>query len=113
MTTAPADVGPEMRMVASVRALKASKRIGTEQIRSHIGVSRSTWFERMRTGQFTVGEAIALADLFGVTVQSMIDGELSLPKVRSLVALRGGLPPSQSSQIGTQSPLVNSVLTPV
>jgi hypothetical protein len=74
MTTIPVSYTTEDRVVASIRALKGAQRRSTDDLFRHLGISRTTWYERMKSGQFTIGEIAALADFFGVTVQEMVDG---------------------------------------
>lgn len=70
---------PEMRVVASIRALQAARRMSNEELWGRTGIKRSRFYERMRDGHFTIGEVMAIANVFGVSVQSLVDGQLTLP----------------------------------
>lgn len=114
MTTAPAELPPEMRVVAAIRALRASKQMRTDDVRRHIGVSRTTWFERMQKGNFSIGEIIAIADLFDVTVQSLVDGKVTLPcpaPFLEVVASRPGHSSSHKPNSVTQPALMRGLPT--
>lgn len=78
MTTATAAVPPEMQVVTSIRAMKAARRLSTEDMCRHLGIARSTWFDKMRTGQFSIGEVIALSRLLRVPVQALVDGQVTV-----------------------------------
>lgn len=59
----------------TVRALKAATRISTPALCEALGMSRTTWFSRMKgETAFTVGEAAAIADLFGCPVGDLFAG---------------------------------------
>lgn len=107
MTTASAEVPAELRVVRTIRALKASRGVSTEVLQAQIGISRSTWFDKMRSGQFTVGEVVALADYFGVTVQSLIDGQVTVTTIaRNFRVIDGG-----GRTSGINRPILNIDLT--
>jgi hypothetical protein len=106
MTTATvAASSPEQRVVASIRALKASRRIGTEDLYRRVGLSRSTWFDKMRTGNFTIGEVVALAELFGVSVQSLVDGQVTVASLTVILAAATDNPARTAPRRGHLRPL--------
>ena len=63
----------------SVKALLARHEMKVEELAERVGITRTTIYKRLspRTGSgqsFTLGEAIAVARLFGVTVDDLTAG---------------------------------------
>jgi transcriptional regulator with XRE-family HTH domain len=73
------------RVGETVKALRVANSLTQEEIASAINLKKST-FSRMERGEFeiTLSRLVELADFFGVTVVSLIDGTASgaAPKVR-------------------------------
>lgn len=71
---------PEEEQVRrSIRALLGRHDMRVEDLAERIGMPRATIYKRLSTGrgpgqQFTLGEALALAHEFGVTVDDLAEG---------------------------------------
>lgn len=82
-SAAPAIPAPRSSHVAqSVLALKAWHRLSNEDVASAMNASLATFDRRLKRGDWRYQEVRALSGYFGVPIQALETGRVSLPESR-------------------------------
>lgn len=81
MTTIPETASPVERFTSSVLALAAGRRISPAQMRVRLGIGKTAWHDRLNKNNWSLAESQALAELFGTTIQAMMDGQVTVPSI--------------------------------